>query len=530
MAAVAAGATLAGCSSGDAAEKDDAVDTSQVVVTMTPESEPASGFDPFYSWGCGEHVHEPLIQSTLVKTDADLEIQPELATAYEGAADGLTWTFTLREDAKFSDGEPVTAADAAFTINGIKTNEAAELDLSSVKEAVATDDYTLEVRMERPDNTLLYSLAVMGIVPEHAYGSDYGSAPIGSGPYMLEQWDRGQQVILKANPDYYGEAPIIKRVVVLFMEEDASLAAASSGEADVAYTSATLAASVPAGYTLLDVKTVDSRGISLPCVPAGSPAADQGDGVEYPVGNDVTSDIAIRRALNYGVDRDSMIESVLNGYGTAAYSVASGTPWVSEDSTVGFDTQKALDLLDGAGWVAGDDGIRSKDGVRASFDLYYSAGDSVRQALANDFANQAKALGIEANVKGASWDDIYPHEYEQPVLWGWGSNSPIEFYELTYSTGWGNFSSYSNADIDKMLEEGISQIDVDDSFQYYKLAQWDPDTQQGVATQGAATWVWLADVDHLYFKRDGLVVSEQKPHPHGHGWSIVNDVDTWYWD
>jgi peptide/nickel transport system substrate-binding protein len=530
MAAVAAGATLAGCSSGDAAEKDDAVDTSQVVVTMTPESEPASGFDPFYSWGCGEHVHEPLIQSTLVKTDADLEIQPELATAYEGAADGLTWTFVLREDAKFSDGEPVTAADAAFTINGIKANEAAELDLSSVKEAVATDDYTLEVRMERPDNTLLYSLAVMGIVPEHAYGSDYGSAPIGSGPYMLEQWDRGQQVILKANPDYYGEAPIIKRVVVLFMEEDASLAAASSGEADVAYTSATLAASVPEGYTLLDVKTVDSRGISLPCVPAGSPAADQGDGVEYPVGNDVTSDIAIRRALNYGVDRDSMIESVLNGYGTAAYSVASGTPWISEDSTVGYDTQKALDLLDGAGWLAGDDGIRSKDGVRASFDLYYSAGDSVRQALANDFANQAKALGIEVNVKGASWDDIYPHEYEQPVLWGWGSNSPIEFYELTYSTGWGNFSSYSNADIDKLLEEGIAQIDVDDSFQYYKLAQWDPDTQQGVATQGAATWVWLADVDHLYFKRDGLVVSEQKPHPHGHGWSIVNDVDTWYWD
>ena len=120
---------------------------------------------------------------------------------------------------------------------------------------------------------------------------------------MLEQWDRGQQVILRANPDYYGDAPLMDRVVVLFMEEDASLAAAQSGTADVAYTSAALAGAVPAGYTLLNCASVDSRGISLPCNPSGTDVTVEGDMV-YAGGNDVTSDIAVRRALNYGIDRN----------------------------------------------------------------------------------------------------------------------------------------------------------------------------------------------------------------------------------
>ena len=94
-------------------------------------------------------------------------------------------------------------------------------------------------------------MAVIGIVPDGGHGSDYGTNPIGSGRYMLEQWDHGQQVILKANPDYYGDAPKIDRVVVVFMEEDASLAAARSGQVDVAYTVATYADQQPTGYDLL---------------------------------------------------------------------------------------------------------------------------------------------------------------------------------------------------------------------------------------------------------------------------------------
>ncbi len=70
---------------------------------------------------------------------------------------------------------------------------------------------------------------------------------------------------------------------------------------------------------------------------------------------------------------------------------------------------------------------------------------------------------------------------------------------------------------------------MEESYPFYRAAQWDAATETGVAPEGAATWVWLANVDHLYFEREGLIVAEQKPHPHGHGWSLVNNIDQWSW-
>lgn len=501
-------------------------DISQVIVTMTPGSEPPAGFDPFVSWGCGEHCHEPLIQSTLITTDTDLSFKNDLATSYECSEDGLTWTFAIRDDVKFTNGEPLRASDVAFTINGIVNSDSSEADLSMVDTAEAPDDTTVLIHLNKPFNALLYTLAVVGIVPESAHNADYGTHPIGSGRYMLEQWDRGQQVILAANPDYYGEAPKIQRLVVLFMEEDASLAAASAGQVDIAYTSATLADAVPAGYELLNCASVDSRGISLSTQPAGSEPIVEGD-VTYEVGNDVTCDVAVRQAINYGVDRDQLIANVLNGYGTPAYSVSDGMPWATDAMKCSTNVEEAKRILDEAGWVPGEDGIRVKDGVRASIPLWYMAGDSVRQGIAEEFTNQMAPLGIEVNVTGASFDDIYPHQYADPVVWGWGSNAPTEVYNLNYSTGWGNFAQYKSATVDGYLDEALAQPTVEESFDFWQKAQWDG--TEGVAPQGAATWVWLANVDHLYFKRDGLNVADQKPHPHGHGWSLVNNVDQWSW-
>ena len=116
------------------------------------------------------------------------------------------------------------------------------------------------------------------------------------------------------------------------------------------------------------------------------------------------------------------------------------------------DVAAAERLLDAAGWARGDDGMRARDGLPCAFDLYYAAGDSTRQALAYDFADQATALGIAVEPKGASWDDIYLRQYADPVLWGWGSNSPVELFELTYSTGWGNYAQYMSDTGDANLE------------------------------------------------------------------------------
>ena len=207
------GGSSASSSSGSASSSASAT-TSQVTIAIPVTSEPEAGFDPFFTWGCGEHVHEPLIQSTLIKTNKNLEFENDLATGYEVSDDNLTWTFKIRDDVKFTDGKPLTAKDVAFTINGIKSSEGSECDLSFVNEAVATDDTTVQIKLNKPFNALLYQLANIGIVPEHAHGADYGTSPIGSGRYMLEQWDRGQQAILVANPDYYGEAPKIEAMGV----------------------------------------------------------------------------------------------------------------------------------------------------------------------------------------------------------------------------------------------------------------------------------------------------------------------------
>ncbi|HIS41245.1 MAG TPA: ABC transporter substrate-binding protein [Candidatus Aphodovivens avistercoris] len=533
--ALALGGMLSGCSQpadgGDGAgtENDpgNASDDAQarVIVTMPTGAEPAAGFDPFVSWGCGEHVHEPLIQSTLIVTNADMGFENDLATDYFASDDGLVWTFTIREDAVFSDGEPLTAADVAFTVNGIIASPAAEADLSMVDEAVATGDYTVELHLNRPFNILLYTLANVGICPEHAHGADYSEHPIGSGRYVLTQWDKGQQVIFDANPLYYGEAPLIDRVVVLFMDEDASLAAAQSGSVDLAYTSATFADAAVDGYDLLNCRTVDSRGISLPTLPSGF-TWENGD-TSYEAGNDVTSDAALRRAMNVAIDRDLAIEHTLGGFGTPAYSVSDGMPWASDDMKVATDVDRARRILADGGWAAGADGVLEKGGVRASFDLLYMTPDTVRQALAADFAEQMAALGIEVNVRGVSWDDLEPQSYSQAILWGWGSNSPVEIYELNHSNGWGNYACRANATTDAYLDEAVGQTHVEDSYDYYRLAQWDGTT--GVTPESDAPWVWIANVDHLYFVRAGLEVAEQKPHPHGHGWSIVNNVDRWSW-
>ncbi len=136
--------------------------------------------------------------------------------------------------------------------------------------AEAVDDMTVVFHMKRAYSIWPYTMAIVtGIVPEHAYGADYGEHPIGSGRYIMKQWDRGQQVIFEANPDYYGEAPKMKKVTVLFMEEDAAFAAVQSGQVDLAYTAASYSDQTISGYELLSFETVDNRGFNLPAIAAG---------------------------------------------------------------------------------------------------------------------------------------------------------------------------------------------------------------------------------------------------------------------
>ena len=508
-------ALISGCASGESPATAPVTEhpADEVVVVMGPTSEPEAGFDPAFGWGAGEHVHEPLIQSTLTVTNADLTIGYDLATDMAVSDDGLTWTVTIRDDVSFTDGASLTAEDVAFTYNTVKATSSVN-DFTMLSSAEAIDDTTVVFHMTKPYSIWPYTMATVGIVPEHAYDSaTYGSSPIGSGRYTLVQWNRGEQIILEANPDYYGEAPKMKRVTILFMEEDAAFLAVQAGQADLAYTSATYADQSPAGYGLLSCESVDNRGINLPTE-----------------GNPVTAELAIRRAINIGIDREEMIQNVLNGYGTPAYSVCDKLPWYNAASQVAYDPDEAIGLLEEAGWVLGDDGVRVKDGVRAQLNILYSTGDSVRQALAADLSNQLAELGISCTVEGVGWDTAYDRALTTPLVWGWGAHTPMELYNIYHTmpdTGTALYSPYANPIVDTYMDQALACSDLDASYELWQKAQWDGTT--GVTQNGDIPWVWLVNVNHLYWVRDGLQVAEQKIHPHGHGWSIVNNVDQWSW-
>ncbi len=510
-------------SGGEAGEAAGAGEKDSVIVAMGPNSEPESGFNPAYGWGAGEHVHEPLIQSTLTVTTTDLRIAYDLATDIQVSEDGMTWTVKIRDDVKFTDGEPLTAKDVAFTYNTVKESSSVN-DFTMLKEAVATNDTTVEFHMEKPYSIWPYTMAIVGIVPEHAYGPDYGEHPIGSGRYIMKQWDKGQQIIFEANPDYYGDAPKMKKVTVVFMDEDAAYAAAMAGQVDLAYMAASYAEQSIDGYRLLSYETVDNRGFNLPAVPASTD--EQGNRV----GNDFTSDVRVRRAINIGIDREEMIKNVLDGHGTAAYSVCDKMPWYNDEAQVDYDPEAAAALLDEAGWVVGADGIREKNGVRAELNIMYSSGDSVRQALAADTQNQLKALGIDTTIEGVGWDTAYTRALAEPLMWGWGAHTPMELYNMyhTLENGSAEYSPYSNETVDRYMDEALASTSLEESYELWQKAQWDGAT--GVTQEGDIPWIWLCNIDHLYWANESLHVADQKLHPHGHGWSIVNNVDQWYWE
>ena len=526
------GQVLVGCGSGQtesanvsepAASPAQTGSAEQIVLTIGGESE--DGYDPTLGWG---RYGSPLFQSTLLKRDDNLDIVNDLATAYTMSEDGLTWTVTIRDDAVFSDGEPLTAADVAYTFN--KAAESGGLtDVTVLEEAVATDDTTVELRLKQPQSTFVNRLITLGIVPEHAHGPDYARNPIGSGPYQLVQWDEGQQLIVEANPNYYGEAPGIKRLVFLFVEEDGAFAAAKAGQSQVASVPPSLAVQNIDGMTLYDVTSVDNRGLMFPYEPATGRTTPNG----APIGNDVTADLAIRQAVNFAIDRQALVDGVLEGYGSPAYGPVSGLAWEEPKASIeDADPDKARAILAAGGWADGNgDGVLEKGDLKAEFTILYPASDSTRQALALSAAEMLKPIGIQANVEGKSWDEITPAMHSNVVVFGWGSHDQTEMYNLYHSqAAQGDFYNagyYANSAIDTTLDLAMGAPSEAEAIAFWQTAQWDGNT--GFTAQGDAAWAWLVNLDHTYFVSDCLDIGQPQVEPHGHGWPITANIAEWTW-
>jgi len=515
-------AVIAGCGSRTEPGQSASRNTDELILAIG--SEPTDGFDPTTGWG---RYGSPLFQSTLFKRDHEMNVVPDAAKDYRISEDGRQWTVELRDDVRFSDGEPLTAEDVVFSFE-TAASSGSTIDLSNLEDVRVLDDWTVQFTLKEPQSTFISILISTGIVPKHAYGPNYAQEPLGSGPYRLVQWDRGQQLIVEANPEYYGQQPYFRKLTFLFLSEDAALAAARAGQVDIAAIPAAYADQSVKSMRLAAVKTVDNRGIMFPYVPSGS-MTEEG----YPIGNDVTSDIAIRRAVNVAIDREALVDGILEGYGTPAYTVNDGLPWWNEETVISDgDAEEARRILTEGGWADADgDGIAEKDGLNASFTLLYPAGDVTRQSLALTVADMVRPVGIDIHVEGKSWDELRKLMHSNAVLFGWGSHDPLEMYYLYSSRYQGvdlfNAGYYSNPVVDQWMEKAMHATSEEVAWDYWRKAQWDGQT--GLSFKGDAAWAWLVNIDHVYLINEQLDIGNQRIHPHGHGWPITDNIEEWRW-
>jgi peptide/nickel transport system substrate-binding protein len=483
-----------------------------IAAVGTHGGEPEAGFNPITGWGDN---HEPLIQSTLLKKDSKANLINDLATNYTVSGDGSKWTVKIRDDVKFTDGVPLTAKDVAFTYN-TAVNSSAGVDLSMLEKATATDDYTVEFELNDPQATFVNKLTAVGIVPEHAYNESYGMNPIGSGPYKFVQWDKGQQVIFEANPDYYGQKPYFKKLTILFMESDAAFAAAKSGQIDLAEIPSSFAGQKVDGMKIVSLESIDARGISFPMNPDTGNKTENG----YSIGNNVTSDSAIRKALNVGIDRQALIDGALNGQGKEEFTGVDKLPWgnkeaIFEDGNI----EEAKKILAEGGWKDTDgDGIVEKNGLKAEFTLLYPSNAQERQALAVSVGEEAKKLGINIKVEGKSWNEIDTLVHSTPNVFGYGSLDPTDIYLRYYSksydpSNYNNIIMYNNPVVDNYLRIAITSSDHDTANNNWQMAAWDGTT--GFSEKGDATWMWMATINYTFIMDNDIDIGTPKIQPHG---------------
>lgn len=467
------------------------------------------------------------ISNGLVRVNPKAEYEGDLAESWEISEDSLAYTYHLKKGIQFQDGSGFSAEDVVFTYQTVMENQGqnGEVDLSKVKKVEAVDEYTVKFTLKEPYSPFLDSTAQLGIVPKDGYDSAaFDQMPVGTGPWKVVQYDAEQQLIVEANEGYFEGAPEIKRVTFVDMDNEAAFSNARSGQLDVVMVQPSYAAESVEGMHMEKLETMDVRNISLPCREPGTFTNANGEQVE--VGNPVTSDVSVRKALAIGIDRQQIIENAFHGVGKPAVGWTGNLIWGNTAEYEDSRAEEAKGLLEESGWADTDgDGIREKNGVECAFEVYTPADEQDRYMLAAA-AESAADLGISITVKQATWDEIVEKTNTQGAVWGFGQFSPMvignQFQSGCFTVQpYANPSGYENPEVDKLIAEAISANTQEQAVAAWKQAQ--------AAYAEDYPYLYLANIEHCYFISDRLDISRdtQIPHPHGHGIPIICNMKDW---
>ncbi|MBO7749017.1 peptide-binding protein [Paenibacillus sp. MWE-103] len=395
------------------------------------------------------------------------------------SADGLTYTVKLKPEAKWSDGQPVTADDVKFTYDTIKNPDAGSPGISMVDKVdtiTKIDDHTVEFKLKQVYAPFLYSLnasvapyhILKDVPPTELEKNPYGIDPaktVTNGPWTWTKWEQGQYLTMDANPDYWGSVkPHIKTVTFkIYADQNTQTQALLKGDID-------LVSSVP--LTILDtVKAKDNLNVVSEPGPSYEFIQFNFKADNFPDKYVLFQSQKTRQAIATAVNRQGMVDNILKGTGTLLNAPFLPTSWAYDANAAvnyTYDTEQAKKLLAEDGWKPGKDGILEKDGHRFSFDLQYNAGNARREQVAAVVQQNLKDVGIEVVPKAiefSAWIDqnVTPGKYEA-ILLGWSLSNPDPDGESIFSSKYfppagQNSGWYKNTKLDELWVKGYSTVD-----------------------------------------------------------------------
>ena len=498
------------------------------------DSAPLGEFNPIAGYGSTgvSPIYEGLLRPDAADDERLPDLVPSLAAAEpEVSADGLTWTVRLREGVRFHDGTALDAGDVAATYRAIvdpASGSPIASDYTSIAGVETPDPLTVRFRLDAPDPGMPARL-LLGIAPSERLTpgpvaeSPLNTDPVGTGPYRLERLSPGEAV-LRGDPDHRDGAPAVDTLVLRSVpDENARAQLLLTGEVDGTVLPPTLASGLAGrdGVELVSVNSADWRAVALP------------------MAHPFTGDPAVRRALATAVDRHSLVEHVLAGYGRPATSPITGAYPEHEPATeVVADPAarraEARAMLAAAGWRAGPDGVLTRAAgpapARAEFVLAYPAADSLRRELASAVADQLRGLGVAVELWGATWDEIEARRSEVAILLGGGDNpytvhtqAHRALHSPTRTSGpLDNPGGYANPDLDRALDAARRATDPAGRTALYRRAQQAYHHDPG--------HLFLVTLEHTYLVRDTGHTGPApilEPHVHGATWGPWWAIARW---
>lgn len=414
-----------------------------------------------------------------LRFDKNIEVEPYACESYEVLEGGRLIRFKLREDIRWTDGEPLTAEDVEFTYRFTidpKTPTAYGGDFAIIKEFKLTGPYSWEVRYDEPYARAMSSW-MSDILPKHLLkgqdpmNTEFSRKPVGAGPYILKEWRAGQTIILEANPDFFQGKPYIDELVYRIIPDQATqflelkaggLDLLGLGPMDYVYqTKGPWWEKHFAKYQYMSFG-YNFMGYNLR--------------PEHPL----FSDVRVRKAMTYAIDRQEIVDGVLLGLGTISNGPYKPDVWVYNPNVrpLPYDPEKALALLAEAGWEDhDDDGILDKDGHPFAFTILTNQGNTQRIKTAIIIQERLRQLGIQVKVRTVEWAAFIKEFLDKgrfdAIVMGWSSAADPDLSQVWHSEANPqlNFMRYANPEVDRLLEAGASTLDQAERKRIYWKVQ-----------------------------------------------------------